>query len=158
MKRTYDLPMTEPMEREARWNLVLRFAIEADSELEAGAVLTSILGLLDPPLPLRFPPVIHPRHLRRPDGIWIAETAPDLTHLQSIEPDDAKMRCRWVETHFPGDVDWGLHLNTERVARYEWPLDIWQRQAEGEVLLHPALRAVQILCEERRPTRREWPP
>ena len=158
MKRTYDLPMTEPMEREARWNLVLRFAIEADSELEAGAVLTSILGLLDPPLPLRFPPVIHPRHLRRPDGIWIAETAPDLTHLQSIEPDDAKMRCRWVETYFPGDVDWGLHLNTERVARYEWPLDIWQRRAEGEVLLHPALRAVQILCEERRPTRREWPP
>ena len=157
MKRTYDRPVTQ-MEREARWNLVLRFAIEADSELEAGAVLTSILGLLDPPLPLRFPPVIHPRHLRRPDGIWIAETAPDLTHLQSIEPDDAKMRCRWVETHFPGDVDWGLHLNTERVARYEWPLDIWQRRAEGEVLLHPALRAVQILCEERRPTRREWPP
>lgn len=138
-----------PSEREAHWNLALRFAIEADTADAAGAVLTQVLQLLDPPLPLRIQPVIHPRHSNRPDGIWIADTEPDLTHLESIDPDDARMRCRWVTTHFPGDADWGLHQQTAQAARFEWPLDIWQRRADDEVLLHPALRAVQIICERR---------
>ena len=136
-----------PAEREAHWRLSLRFAIEADTPIEARAVLTTVLGLLDPPLPLRGEPVVHPRG-RYPDGLWIAETAPDLTYLQSIDPDDARTRCRVVETYFPSDVDWGLPLATAQVSRFEWPLDIWQRRAEDEVLLHPAVRAAQILCEE----------
>jgi len=82
----------------------LRFAIEAETADEASTVLTQVLQLLDPPLPLRSQPVIHPRHSHHRDGMWIGDTAPDLTHLQSIEPDDAKTRCRWVETHFPTDV------------------------------------------------------
>jgi hypothetical protein len=136
-----------PSEREAHWCISLRFAIEAETADEASTVLTHVLQLLDPPLPFRSQPVIHPRHSQHRDGMWIADTAPDLTHLQSIEPDDAKTRCRWVETHFPTGVNWSLPHNTDRLARYEWPLDIWQRREEDNFLLHPSLRAVQIFCE-----------
>jgi hypothetical protein len=138
-----------PAEREARWTLYVRFAIEAGSEDEARAVLDEVLAQLRPELPLRGQPVIHPRHRRDPDDIWVAEAEPDLTHLQMIDPDDARTRCRFVESHFPGAVSWSLTLNTERESKYEWPPDIWQRRrGRDDVLLHPALRAVMIVCTE----------
>jgi hypothetical protein len=49
-----------PAEREARWTLYVRFAIEAGSEDEARAVLDEVLAQLRPELPLRGQPVIHP--------------------------------------------------------------------------------------------------
>jgi hypothetical protein len=133
-----------PSEREAHWRLYLRFAIEADDEDEARAVVTNALGQLNPPLPLRGEPWVHPHY-----NIWTADVEPDLTHLQSIDPDDAKTRCRMVEMHIPGDViTWSLPQNTERVAKHEWPPDIWQKQpGRDDLLLHPAIRAVQIYCE-----------
>jgi hypothetical protein len=54
--------VVSPAEREARWVLFARFAIEAASEDEAGAVLAQVLAGLRPELPLRGDPVIHPRH------------------------------------------------------------------------------------------------
>lgn len=136
-----------PAEREARWRLYVRFAIEAASEDEARAVLDQALAQLKPRLPLHGQPVIHPRHRPNPDDVWVAEAEPDLTHLLVIDPDDARTRCRFVESHFPGDVSWSLSQNTEREAKYEWPPDIWQRQpGRDDVLLHPAVRAVMILC------------
>lgn len=136
-----------PAEREACWRLFVRFAIEAASEDEAHAVLGEALAELDEELPLRGEPVIRPRHRRIPDGIWIAELAPDLTHLQVIDPDDAKTRCRYVQGPFPMGVNWILPKNTEREAEAEWPPDIWQRQpGRDDLLLHPAVRAVRIFC------------
>jgi hypothetical protein len=136
-----------PSHREARWRLFVRFAIEAASEDEARAVLIQVLTRLDEKLPLRGEPVIHPRHRRIPDDIWIADLTPDLARLEHIDPDDAKTRCRWVQGHFPVGVYWSLPQNTEREAKAEWPPDIWQRQpGRDDVLLHPALRAVMIFC------------
>jgi hypothetical protein len=136
-----------PAEREACWRLYVRFAIEAVSEDETRAVLGRALAQLKPELPLRGEPVVHPRHRRDPDDIWVAEAEPDLTHVQVIDPDDAKTRCRFVEGHFPGGVSWSLPQDTECEARYEWPPDIWQRRpGQDDVLLHPAVRAVMISC------------
>jgi hypothetical protein len=134
-------------EQEARWRVYVRFAIEADSEAEALTVLRQALGMLKPDLPLRGEPVFHPRHRRNPDDIWVAELTPDLSHLEDIDPDDAKTRCRWVQGHFPVGVYWSLPQNTEREAKAEWPPDIWQRQpGRDDVLLHPKVRAVMIYC------------
>jgi hypothetical protein len=139
-----------PAEREARWRLSLRFAIEAASEEEARAVLGEALARLDGELPLRGAPAIHPRHPRRPDRIWVADLAPDLTRLQEIDPDDAKTRCRFVEGHFPGQVYWSLPQNTAREAKAEWPPAVWERvPGRDNVLLHPAVRAVMIYCAAR---------
>src|SRR5262249_16961423 len=139
-----------PAEREARWTLFVRFAIEAASATEAHAALRQALAGLDEELPLPGEPVIHPRWPRSPDEIWIAELAPDLTRLQVITPDDAKTRCRYVQGHFPIGVSWILPQNTERKAKVEWPPDIWQRQhGKDDMLLHPAVRAVMIYCEAR---------
>jgi hypothetical protein len=139
-----------PAEREARWNLFVRFAIEAAGEDEARAVLSQLLAGLDGELPLHGDPVVHPRWRRSLDEIWVAELAPDLTQLQMIDPDDAPTRCRFVQGYFPAGMNWIVPQNTETEARVEWPPDIWQRQhGEDDVLLHPAVRGVMIYCESK---------
>lgn len=133
-----------PAEREARWALSVRFALKAGSEAEARAILGQALARLDRELPLQGEPAITPLRLR--DGIWVATLIPDLTVLASVEPDDAENRCRYVSSHFGVGVGW-MSRDTERVARWDWPPDIWSRSPEDDVLLHPAVQAVMILCE-----------
>jgi hypothetical protein len=133
-----------PAEREAHWALSVRFAIEAASEAETRAILSQALARLDRELTLRGEPTITPLRLR--DGIWVATLMPDLTALASFEPDDATNRCRYVSSHFSVGVGW-MSRNTERVARWDWPPDIWSRSPEDDILLHPAVQAVMILCE-----------
>jgi hypothetical protein len=136
-----------PAEREARWALSVRFAIEAASGVEARAILTQALARLDRELPLQGEPTITPLRLR--DGIWVVGLVPDLTALASVEPDDAANRCRYVSSHFGVSVGW-ISRHTERVARWDWPSDIWSRSPEDDILLHPAVRAVMILCEAKK--------
>ena len=148
-----------PAEREARWSLRLLFAIEADSESEArailGQVLTGVVLRYAPPgmppgLPLSGEPVVAPRSQQPADSIWIARLSPDLTHLRKIDPDDAKTRCSFVMGCFPVDAPWMAPLSGERAARREWPPDIWNRRpGQDDVLLHPAVRAVMISCESK---------
>ena len=96
-------------------------------------------------LPLRGEPTIQPLGLR--DAIWVATAEPDLTGLQSIEPDDAATRVRYVSSSFGTDVLWTVRA-TGRQAKWEWPPDIWSRRpGQDDVLLHPAVHAVIIWCE-----------
>jgi len=136
-----------PVEREARWALSVRFAIEATSEPEARAILSQALARLDRELPLQGEPTITPLRVR--DGIWVATLMPDLTTLASVEPDDAMNRCRYVSSHFGVGVGW-ISRDTERAERWDWPSDIWSRSPEDDILLHPAVQAVMILCEATR--------
>ena len=138
-----------PVEREARWDLTVRFAIQAADEEEARAILSDTLAALRQGLRLRGTPVIRPRHRRISDDIWIAVLGPDLTHLPVIEPDNAPTRCSFVMGHFPLNVGWTAPQNTEREAKREWPPDIWAIEPGSDALLHPAVRAVMIFCKER---------
>jgi len=133
-----------PAEREARWALSVRFAIEAASEADARAILGQVLASSDRELPVHGEPTITP--LRRQDGIWVATLMPDLTVLESVEPDDARNRCRYVSSHFGAGAGW-MSRDTGRAARWDWPSDFWSRSPEDDVLQHPAVRAVMILCE-----------
>jgi len=133
-----------PAEREARWALSVRFAIEAASEAEARAILGQVLASFDRELPLQGEPTIAP--LRQRDRLWVAVLIPDLTVLASVEPDDARNRCRYVSSHFGVGVGW-MSRDTKRAVRWDWPPDIWSRSSEDDVLLHPAVQAVMILCE-----------
>lgn len=134
-----------PADREARWTLWVRFAIEAASHDEACAVTDEALAGLEMELPLRGEPTIHPLGLR--DGIWVATAEPDLTGLKSIEPDDASTRCTYVEGHFGAGALWTCRA-TGAQAKCEWPPDIWSRRpGQDDVLLHPAVRAVIIWCQ-----------
>ena len=133
-----------PAEREARWALSVRFAIEASSEAEARTILSQALTRLDRDLPLQGEPTITPLRLR--DRIWVATLMPDLIVLASVEPDDATNRCRYASSHFGVGATW-MSLDTEHAARWDWPPDIWSRSPEDDVLLHPAVQAVMILCE-----------
>ena len=133
-----------PAEREARWALTVRFAIGAASEAEARAILGQALASLDRELPLHGEPTIAPLRLR--DGIWVAALMPDLTVLMSVEPDDARNRCRYVSSHFGVGVPW-MSRETKDGERWDWPPDIWSRSPQDDVLLHPAVQAVMIWCE-----------
>jgi hypothetical protein len=139
-----------PAEREARWTLWVRFAIEAASYGEARAVTDDVLACLAPVdqgrvLPLRGQPAIQPLGLR--EGIWVATVEPDLTGLQSIEPDDAKTRGSYVSGHFGASVLWTCRVTGEQ-AKWEWPPDLWSRRpGTDDILLHHAVRAVTIWCE-----------
>jgi hypothetical protein len=134
-----------PAEREAAWALSVRFAIEAASGAEARAIIGHALTSLDTELPLHGEPTVAP--LRSRDDIWVATLIPDLTVLASVEPDDARNRCRYVSSHFGVGVTW-MSRDTEHAARWDWPPDIWSRQpGPDDVLLHPAVQAVMILCE-----------
>jgi hypothetical protein len=135
-----------PAEREARWRLLVRFAVEAGSEHETRVLITYALAVLGPGFPLRGDPAIRPRHRHIPDDIWIAELHPDLTQLPEIDPDDATTRCSFVAGHFPAGVTWAAPRNSVREATREWPPGIWQQPGRDDVLLHPAVRAVMICC------------
>jgi hypothetical protein len=133
-----------PAEREARWALSVRFAIEAASEAEAGAILGQALTSLDRELPLQGEPTMAPLRVR--GGIWVATLMPDLTVLASVEPDDARNRCRYVSSYFGVGVTW-MSRDTRHGERWDWPPDIWSRSPRDDVLLHPAVQAVMIWCE-----------
>jgi hypothetical protein len=133
-----------PAEREAHWSLSVRFAIEAASEVGARVTLGQVLARLDRELPLLSEPTIAPLRIR--DGIWVVTLRPDLTGLASVEPDDARNRCRYISGHFGGDVTW-MSRHAEHAERWDWPPDIWSRTPKDDVLLDPAVQAVMILCE-----------
>ena len=134
-----------PAEREARWELSVRFAIEAISEAEARAITGQVLARLDQELPSLGEPTVAPLRLR--DGVWVATLKPDLTVLSSIEPDDARTRCNYVVSHFGERVTWTTR-DSEHGSKWDWPPDIWSRQpGQDDVLLHPAVQAVVIWCE-----------
>jgi hypothetical protein len=140
-----------PVEREARWDLTVHFAIQAADEEEARTILSHALAALRKDLRLRGAPVIRPRYSQVRDDIWIAVLEPDLTPLLKIEPDNAPTRCSFVMGHFPINVEWVAPQNTQREAKREWPPDISRRTpGTDDLLLHPAVRAVMILCKETR--------
>ena len=148
---TADIPPDQPAstmtpaEREARWTLWLRFAIEAGSQEEARAVTGQALAGLEMELLLGDEPTIQPLGLRV--GIWVATAKPDLTGLQSIEPDNAATRVRYVSSRFGTDVLWTVRA-TRHQAKWEWPPDIWSRRpGKDDALLHPAVLAAIIWCE-----------
>lgn len=140
--------LVSPEEREANWILRVRFAIEATSESEARSILDHGLTQLARELPLRGELTVHPRDRHNPDNIWVAEVQPDLTYLETIDPDDARTRCRLIETHFPTPLgaSWRIQV-FEHGAKFDWPPDIWDRQpGRDDVMLHPAFRAIMITC------------
>lgn len=133
-----------PAEREAGWALWVRLAIEAASSDEARAAAGHALAGLEMELPLRSEPTIQPLGLR--EGIWVATAEPDLTGLESVEPDNAVTRVRYVSGHFGPDVLWTSRA-TEHQAKWEWPPDIWSRRpGQDDVLVYPAVRAAIIWC------------
>ena len=61
-----------------------------------------------------------------------ATAEPDLTGLQSIEPDDAATRVRYVCSRFGTDVLWTARA-TGHQAKWEWPPDIWSSMATSSI-------------------------
>ena len=138
-----------PIEREARWDLSVRIAIQAVGAREAHEILSDALSAFRKELPLRTRPVIQPRNQRVGDDIWIAVLEPDLTYIRRIDPDNAPTRCSLVMNYFPLDTAWIVPQNSEHRAKREWPPEIWSTEPWNDVLLHPAVRAIMILCRER---------
>jgi hypothetical protein len=104
-----------PAERDSRWVLSVRFAIEAASQAEARVIIGQTLASLDRELSLHGEPVIAPFRLR--PGIWVATAELD---VRQVEPDDPENHCRYVAHHFGAGVTWTSRFAITRTRRWHW--------------------------------------
>ena len=133
-----------PAERDSRWALSVRFAIEAASRAEARVIIGQTLASLDRELSLHGEPAIVPVRLR--PRIWAATAELD---VRPVEPDDPENHCRYVAHHFGVGVTWtSCRFAITRTRRWHWRPGTRSSDPGGNgVLVHPALRAVRISCE-----------
>jgi catechol 2,3-dioxygenase-like lactoylglutathione lyase family enzyme len=125
---------------EAHWTTWVRFAIAADTEDAARAVMGRVLPRLK--IPLGGEPRLQPFGIR--DGVWVATADPDPTAMPSVEPDNAQGRCSYIGGLFGDGVPWTARV-TDSQGKWEWPPDIWSRRpGEDDVLIDPAVLAVTI--------------
>jgi hypothetical protein len=131
-----------PAEREARWSISVWFAIQAANRADARVILDRVLDTLAEPMPLWTGPIIDPGML---EGIWLGQLYPE--PAAGYTPDDAENRCRWVSHYFGPGPTW-VSCDTRFGVRWDWPPDIFSRvPGDDDMLPHPAVQAVRILCE-----------
>jgi len=75
---------------------------------------------------------------------WNVITDLDLSALQSITPDDAVARFRYVIRNLPGVVFTGGETSDRRSGLWQWLPDSWELDWQDQELAHPAVRAAGI--------------
>jgi hypothetical protein len=143
------------------WRVLLRLAIDADDADAARIVNEEVLHAMD--VVARAEP--RPTRSASPQPCWYVVTEVDLSILETITPDDAPTRFKFVIRNLPyvpfmgqGDShrglwEWlpdslGLAMGSRGRAFWEWLPDKW-RPAPGQHLLpHPAVRAAGVLISD----------
>lgn len=75
---------------------------------------------------------------------WNVITDLDLSALESITPDDAVTRFRYVIRNLPGVVFTGGETGDRRSGLWQWLPDSWELDWQDQELAHPAVRAAGI--------------
>ena len=68
----------------------------------------------------------------------------DLSALESITPDDAVTRFRYVIRNLPGVAFTGSETGDRRSGLWQWLSDSWELAWQDQGLAHPAIRAAGI--------------
>ena len=120
------------------WNVKLRLAIDADNADEARAIAEEVwrkMGVTAGAEP----------QITRSDGralYWNIITDLDLSALESITPDDAVTRFRYVIRNLQGVGFTGA--DDPRSGLWQWLPDSWELAWQDQELAHPAVRAAGI--------------
>jgi hypothetical protein len=123
------------------WNVKLRLAIDADSADEARAIAEEVWRKME--VTAGTDPQITRSEGHTPH--WNVITDLDLSALESITPDDAVTRFRYVIRNLPRAV---LFTDGEsgdrRSGLWQWLPDSWELAWQQQELVHPAVRAAGI--------------
>jgi hypothetical protein len=126
------------------WTVKLRLAIDADSADEARAIAEEVwqkMGVM-----AGSEPQITRSAGRAP--YWNIITGLDLSGLDSITPEGAVVRFRYVTRNLPGVVFTGPTQGDPRTGLWQWLWqwlpDSWELAWQQQELAHPAVRAAGI--------------
>jgi hypothetical protein len=125
------------------WTVKLRLAIEADTADAARAVNSEVLQQMsvaaesEPQLTDFFVDSLRP--------CWYVITKLDLSGLESITPDDAPTRFKFVTRELPGMPFMG-HASSH-AGLWEWLPDSWG-SAGDRLFPHPGVRAAGIYVSD----------
>jgi hypothetical protein len=123
------------------WNVKLRLAIDADNADEARAIAEEVWRKME--VTAGTDPQITRSEGHTPH--WNVITDLDLSALESITPDDAVTRFRYVIRNLPRAV---LFTDGEsgdrRSGLWQWLPDSWELAWQQQELVHPAVRAAGI--------------
>jgi hypothetical protein len=122
------------------WNVKLRLAIDADSAEEARAIADEVWRKME--VTAGAEPEITRSDGRTPRWNVIADL--DLSALESITPDDAVTRFRYVIRNLPGVAFIGCETGDLRSGLWQWLPDSWELAWQDQELAHPAVRAAGI--------------
>jgi hypothetical protein len=122
------------------WNVKLRLAIDADNADEAAAIAGEVWRKMK--VTAGTEPQITRSAGRAPH--WNVITDLDLSTLESITPDDAVTRFRYVIRNLPGAVFTGGESGDRRSGLWQWLPDSWELDWQDQELAHPAVRAAGI--------------
>jgi hypothetical protein len=75
---------------------------------------------------------------------WNVITDLDMSVLESITPDDAVTRFRYVIRNLPRVVFIGCETGDQRSGLWQWLPDSWELAWQDQELAHPAVRAAGI--------------
>ncbi len=122
------------------WNVKLRLAIDADNADEAGAVAEEVRRTMK--VTAGGEPQITRSAGRAPH--WNVTADLDLSALESITPDDAVTRFRYVIRNLPGVAFAGAQSGDGRSGLWQWLPDSWELDWQDQELAHPAVRAAGV--------------
>jgi hypothetical protein len=122
------------------WNVKLRLAIDADTADEAGVIAEEVWRKME--VTAGAEPQITRSAGRSPH--WNVITDLDLSALESITPDDAKTRFRYVIRNLMGVGFAGGETGDRRLGLWQWLPDSWELDWQDQELAHPAVRAAGI--------------
>jgi len=129
-----------PEDSHQRWNVRLRLAIDADNADEARVIAEQVWRTME--VTAGAEPQITRSDGRTPH--WNVITDLDLSALESITPDDAVTRFRYVIRNLPGVVFSGDAAGDRRSGLWQWLPDSWELARQDQELAHPAVRAAGI--------------
>jgi hypothetical protein len=122
------------------WNVKLRLAIDAGNADETRAIAEEVWRKIE--VTAAAEPQITRSAGRAPH--WNVITDLDLSALESITPDDALTRFRYVIRNLPGVVFTGGETDDRRSGLWQWLPDSWELDWQDQELAHPAVRAAGI--------------
>jgi hypothetical protein len=123
------------------WIVRLRLAIDADNAHEAEAIAEEVWQKMG------VTAGAEPQITRSAGRVayWNIITDLDLSGLESITPDDAVTRLRYVMRNLPGITFAGPATGDPRTGLWQWLPDSWELTRQQQELAHPAVRAAGIL-------------
>jgi hypothetical protein len=127
----------------ARWDIVIRVAVDAAAEAEARTVVDLVFDAMG------VAPAGTPPFVQFDDGTWATEKHVNDPEFDQVEPNDALsvLSCLTADlgpVTFRGVTDSPLEPDSARVGQMEWPPSYWALAGRKETVVHPSVRAVLL--------------